>query len=50
MDPADFVLRQFTKSEQAEVDLMVEDTADVVEVWGDEPERAQEMAAHRGRG
>lgn len=48
-DPADFVLRNFTKKERPEVDLMVEDAADVVERWGDDRERAQEMAALRGR-
>ncbi len=49
MDPADFVLRPFTKSERAEVALMIEDAADVVELWATDPSRAQEMAAHRGR-
>jgi PTH1 family peptidyl-tRNA hydrolase len=33
MDPADFVLRPFTKSERPEVDLMVQYAADVVEVF-----------------
>lgn len=49
MNPADFVLRPFTKSERGEVDLIVEDAADVVEVWRTDPARAQEMAALRGR-
>jgi len=49
MDPADFVLRRFAKAERAEVELMIEDAADVVELWPTDPARAQEMAAHRGR-
>jgi PTH1 family peptidyl-tRNA hydrolase len=49
MDPADFVLRRFTKAERAEAELMIEDAADVVELWPTDPARAQEMAAHRGR-
>jgi len=48
-DPADFVLRPFTKMERVEVDLMVPDAAEVVERWIDDRERAQEIAAHRGR-
>lgn len=31
MDPADFVLRRFTRKEQPEIDLMVQLAADVVE-------------------
>jgi peptidyl-tRNA hydrolase len=49
MDPADFVLRPFTKAERVEVDLMIEDAADVVELWPTDPARAQEAAALRGR-
>jgi len=49
MDPADFVLRRFTKAERAEAELMIEDAADVVELWPTDPARAQERAAHRGR-
>lgn len=49
-DPADFVLRTFAKRELAEVDAMIEDAADVVERWLEDRVRAQEMAAHRGRG
>jgi peptidyl-tRNA hydrolase len=49
MDPADFVLRPFTKSERPEVELMIEDAADVVELWPSDPARAQELAARRGR-
>ncbi len=48
-DPADFVLRRFTKKERSEVDLVVRDAGDVVELWLDDRVRAQEMAAHRGR-
>lgn len=49
MDPADYVLRRFSKSELEEVDLMVEDAADVIEAWLDDRSRAQEMASLRGR-
>jgi PTH1 family peptidyl-tRNA hydrolase len=49
MDPADFVLRPFTKTERPEVEAMIEDAADVVELWPSEPARAQELAARRGR-
>jgi peptidyl-tRNA hydrolase, PTH1 family len=48
-DPADYVLRRFTKAERSEVDLLVEDAADVVERWLTDPARAQEMAALRNR-
>ncbi len=48
-DPADFVLRPFTKKERPEVDLIVADAADVVERWLEDRERAQEAAALRGR-
>jgi PTH1 family peptidyl-tRNA hydrolase len=46
-DPAQHVLKRFTKGERAEVDLMVEDGADVVMRWLEDPARAQELAAHR---
>jgi PTH1 family peptidyl-tRNA hydrolase len=49
MDPADYVLRPFTKAERGEVELIIEDAADVVELWPADPARAQEMAALRGR-
>lgn len=49
MDPADFVLRPFTRSERPEIDLLVEDAADVVELWLDDRPRAQERAALRGK-
>ncbi|HEX6219649.1 MAG TPA: aminoacyl-tRNA hydrolase [Acidimicrobiia bacterium] len=48
-DPADYVLRSFSEKERPEVDLMVADAADVIERWLEDRERAQEMAAHRGR-
>lgn len=48
-DPADYVLRRFTKRERPEADVMVQDAADVVEKWFDDRPRAQEMAALRGR-
>jgi hypothetical protein len=41
------VLRPFSKSERPEVDLIVEDAADVVTRWLEDRERAQEMAARR---
>jgi PTH1 family peptidyl-tRNA hydrolase len=47
MDPADFVLERFSRAERKEVDLLVEDAADVVERWLDDPVRAQVQAAHR---
>jgi PTH1 family peptidyl-tRNA hydrolase len=49
MDPADFVLRSFSKSELSEVDLMVADAADVVQRWTEDRDRAQELASLRGR-
>lgn len=47
LDPADFVLRRFTRSERREVDLMVEDAADVVTDWVAEPEAAVRRAGER---
>ena len=49
MDPADFVLRPFSKAERGEVDVIIEEAADVVDQWLTDPARAQEMAAVRGR-
>lgn len=46
-DPAKYVLERFSKEQRGEVDLQVEDAADVVEKWLTDPQRAQEMAAHR---
>ena len=48
-DPADYVLRPFTKKERPEVDLIVVDAADVVDRWLEDRVRAQEMAALRDR-
>lgn len=48
-DPADYVLRPFSKSERSEVDLIVADAADVVERWLEDRDRAQEVAALRGK-
>ncbi len=49
MDPADFVLKRFTRSEAPEVELIIEDGAEIVETWIVDRTRAQEMAAHRGK-
>lgn len=49
MDPADYVLRQFGRQERSGVVSMIEDAADVVELWAVDRERAQEMAALRDR-
>jgi PTH1 family peptidyl-tRNA hydrolase len=49
MDPADFVLRPFSKVERVEVGVILEEAADVVDQWPTDPARAQEMAALRGR-
>ncbi len=48
-DPADYVLRRFTKQERPEVDLLVVDSADTVDLWFGDVERAKEAAALRGR-
>lgn len=43
MDPADFVLRRFTKKEQPEIDLLIQRAADVVELFVTEgPDAAQQ--------
>ena len=47
MDPAAFVLRSFTKSEREEVDFLVQDAADVVEQWIDDPEAGIQLAGRR---
>lgn len=49
MDPAAFVLQRFSKAEREEVDIAIEDAADVVEMWATDRARAQETAALRGR-
>lgn len=50
MDPADFVLRRFTKAERAEVDHMVADAAAVVEEWAADLETAVRRAGERRPG
>lgn len=47
MDPADFVLRPFAKSEVEEVELMIADAADVAAQWLSDRERAKEKASLR---
>lgn len=47
-DPADYVLQLFSAVERPEVDLIVEDAANVVERWLSDRQGAQEQAAHRG--
>ena len=49
MDPADYVLRTFTKNERIEVELIIEDAADIVGLWLADRAKAQESAALRGR-
>ena len=45
MDPADFVLRRFTKQEQPDIDLVVVEAADVVRSFvADGPEAARQQA------
>lgn len=46
-DPADYVLRRFTKKERPEADLIAQDASDVVERWLEDRPGAQEMAALR---
>ncbi|HEX2154584.1 MAG TPA: aminoacyl-tRNA hydrolase [Acidimicrobiia bacterium] len=47
MDPAEFVLRRFTKAERSEVDVLVPEAADVVEAWVADVETATRMAGER---
>jgi PTH1 family peptidyl-tRNA hydrolase len=47
MDPAAFVLRPFGRAEREEVDFLVQDAADVVELWITDPEEAMQRAARR---
>ena len=49
MDPADFVLRNFTKKEQPEADLMIVDAAEVTELWLTDRVKAQETASRRDK-
>lgn len=47
MDPAEFVLRRFTKAERSEVDVLVPEAADVIEAWVANVETATRMAGER---
>lgn len=46
-DPAAYVLRPFSKAERPEMDLLVEDAADVAERWLTDPDAAVQMAGER---
>ncbi len=50
MDPASFVLKPFSKTERPEVDLLVEDAADVVEQFIENPQAAIQAAGQRRSG
>lgn len=47
MDPAAFVLRPFAKAERVEIDLLIEDAADVVERWLEDRAAAVQLAGAR---
>lgn len=47
MDPAAYVLKRFSKSERAEIDILVHDAADVAEQWLTDREAATRMAGER---
>lgn len=47
MDPADFVLRRFTRAERTEVDLLVEEAAEVAIDWVVDLEAATRRAGER---
>lgn len=47
MDPTAYVLQRFSPKQREAVDVMLEDAADVVELWLTDPEAARERAAHR---
>lgn len=47
MDPADFVLRRFTRSERAEVEMLVVDAAEVAASWVDDAQAATRQAGER---
>ncbi len=47
VDPAAFVLQRFSPKQREEIDVLLEDAADVVELWLNDPEAARERAAHR---
>lgn len=45
MDPADFVLRRFTKKEQPDADLVLVEAADIVRTFAEDGEDAARQAA-----
>ena len=47
MDPAAFVLKRFSKAEREEMDILVQDAADVVEAFLVDRERAVLLAGER---
>lgn len=47
MDPAAFVLKPFSRVERPEVDLLIDDAADVVEKFLEDPAAAIQMAGER---
>ena len=47
MDPAAFVLKRFSKTERQEMDLLVQDGADVVEAFMTDTDRAIQLAGQR---
>lgn len=47
MDPADFVLRRFRPIEREEVDVLIQDAAEVAERFLEDPEEAVQQAAQR---
>jgi PTH1 family peptidyl-tRNA hydrolase len=49
MKPADYVLRSFSKNEQPDVELMIEDSVDIVDLWLKDRAKAQENASLRGK-
>ncbi len=47
MDPAAYVLQRFSPKQREAVDVLLEDAADIVELWLTDAEAARERAAHR---
>ncbi len=47
MDPAAFVLRRFSRTEREEVDILVQDAADVAEAWITDSQGAIQLAGQR---
>lgn len=47
MDPAAYVLKRFSKAERVEMDLLVEDAADVVEAFMADANQAVQLAGRR---